>query len=1043
MANASDNQAILGAESWTLSNTAFTADVIDTAVADLDAGVTAVQDGFFNADEQAVIDGATNTADVAVTVPYTLTDTLANLVAADAAVISGAESWTLSNTAFTADAIDTAVADLNAGVTAVQDGFFNADEQAVIDGATNTADVAVTVPYTLTDTLANLVAADAAVISGAESWTLSNTAFTADAIDTAVADLDAGVTAVQDGFFNADEQAVIDGATNTADVAVTVPYTLTDTLANLVAADAAVISGAESWTLSNTAFTADAIDTAVADLDAGVTAAQDGFFNADEQAVIDGATNTADVAVTVPYTLTDTLANLVAADAAVISGAESWTLSNTAFTADAIDTAVADLDAGVTAVQDGFFNADEQAVIDGATNTADVAVTVPYTLTDTLANLVAADAAVISGAESWTLSNTAFTADAIDTAVADLDAGVTAAQDGFFNADEQAVIDGATNTADVAVTVPYTLTDTASSLADAPADVFDEAVSTTIRDTASGLFTAQAAELSSGSDIANTVDAWEITGVGEGFSAALAAIDIAVESSSLVERLSDDIINNTESEATLSKSQLNALIDYREAIQRAVELAETGEAQVFFNGADAPDLTAVLNNLVSLSVDGAVFTQANADTAIALVSDVAALAAANPEQLNALAEVAFTTLTGGVDATQFSEMLGELATQLNDESISIGGLSLDAQSVTQLQTLFDGLGAEAQAVALASAQDLQINELLDPQAFFTEAFAEALKLEVESNETLGSLAFQPSLVSFIEKVGQLEGEQFEAADFGSDGLMATLASQVDTLLSQANPAQVPAGVEIDGDTVSFNGLSLSVSQLESAVTGYGNLNPESQATYLENLNNPNDLSLLTDLGSALQTQVVQSIASETEDQAIVLGEGDYEGVAGVVSGSGDDNITGSSLDNTIDISAGGSDTLTFAASLADNGTDTITGFSVGATADGGDVIDFEGLPAELGTNYEVNPTGELGADIGLLVFTTTAGSELSELGLTEGDTIMVLEVADNGSDAQLLKVEVGASDSTTHEQLATFEGLGGNLGNIVDDNLQDFNLTNT
>ncbi|MGM0615758.1 MAG: hypothetical protein ACQES7_09350, partial [Pseudomonadota bacterium] len=535
-------------------------------------------------------------------------------------------------------------------------------------------------------------------------------------------------------------------------------------------------------------------------------------------------------------------------------------------------------------------------------------------------------------------------------------------------------------------------------------------------------------------EVVETVDA-------ESALAEAQALDVRT---SLQERLTDDITANL-NEGEIGRDDLDALIAYREAIQQAVELAEAGDAQAFFNATDAPDLTAILNNLVGLSVDGVVFTQANADSAIALVNDVDALAASSPEQLDAVAGVAFTTLTGGLDATQFSDLLGELATQLNNESISVGGLSLDAQSVTQLQTLFNGLGADAQAVAFASAQDLQINELLDLQTFFTEAFAEALKLEVENNEPLSDLAVQQSLVSLIEKVGQLEGEQFAAADFESDGLMATLASQVDSLLTTAaaNPGLVPAGVEIDGDTVSFNGLSLSVSQLESAVAGYDNLNPESQVTYLENLNNPNDLSLLTDLGSALQTQVVQNIASETADQTVVLGEGDFEDIAGVVSGSGDDSITGSALDNTIDISAGGSDTLTFAASLTDNGTDTVTGFSVGATADGGDVIAFEGLPSGLGSGYEVNPDSNLDADTGLLVFTTTAGPEASTLGLTEGDTVMVLEVADNGNDAQLLKVDVGASDSTSSEQLATFEGLGGSLGSLVDDNLQDFNLTNT
>lgn len=58
----------------------------------------------------------------------------------------------------------------------------------------------------------------------------------------------------------------------------------------------------------------------------------------------------------------------------------------------------------------------------------------------------------------------------------------------------------------------------------------------------------------------------------------------------------------------------------------------------------------------------------------------------------------------------------------------------------------------------------------------------------------------------------------------------------------------------------------------------------------------------------------------------------------IISGAGNDNVRAYGGDDVIDISGGGSNTLVFEADAATNGKDTITGFNVGAVADGGDVL---------------------------------------------------------------------------------------------------------
>jgi hypothetical protein len=113
---------------------------------------------------------------------------------------------------------------------------------------------------------------------------------------------------------------------------------------------------------------------------------------------------------------------------------------------------------------------------------------------------------------------------------------------------------------------------------------------------------------------------------------------------------------------------------------------------------------------------------------------------------------------------------------------------------------------------------------------------------------------------------------------------------------------------------------------------------------------------------------------ETNSGSGGTAEGDsYSSIEGILGGSGDDvlfgnssaanyidggagadNLTGGAGDDTfvgglgaddIDIAAGGSDTLAYKSGEVSEGSDTVTGFQIGATSGGGDVIDIHDVLA--------------------------------------------------------------------------------------------------
>lgn len=160
-------------------------------------------------------------------------------------------------------------------------------------------------------------------------------------------------------------------------------------------------------------------------------------------------------------------------------------------------------------------------------------------------------------------------------------------------------------------------------------------------------------------------------------------------------------------------------------------------------------------------------------------------------------------------------------------------------------------------------------------------------------------------------------------------------------------------------------------------------------------------------------------------------------------------IRGRGGDDAIDLSGAGVNTVQFEAAPADNGFDTVTGFSIGGPLP--DRMGFAGLDNETlrgdGSTFELlSGPGSVGVDTGLIVFTTA----MADLGIgsvqgaidgltgpTDGDVLYFL--GSDGTDAQLYEVQLqdGADQVTS---MARFEGLG-DLSAMTEANILGFDAS--
>lgn len=203
------------------------------------------------------------------------------------------------------------------------------------------------------------------------------------------------------------------------------------------------------------------------------------------------------------------------------------------------------------------------------------------------------------------------------------------------------------------------------------------------------------------------------------------------------------------------------------------------------------------------------------------------------------------------------------------------------------------------------------------------------------------------------------------------------------------------------------------------------------------------------------------------DEAIVLGVesqvgGTYDFVYGtngadtITAGVFDATLRGRGGNDQIDVSAPGVNTIIFEGGSVANGFDTVTGFTLGGALADRFLIAFDTFPQDVlrgaGTDFQVTSGGAVGADVGLLVF-TTALSDLGDAtietaigsltGLSNGDNLFVL--IGDGTDAVLTAIEVAGgtvSVSTgSGTAYARFEGIG-DLAGFTSANILGFEQHN-
>ena len=149
-------------------------------------------------------------------------------------------------------------------------------------------------------------------------------------------------------------------------------------------------------------------------------------------------------------------------------------------------------------------------------------------------------------------------------------------------------------------------------------------------------------------------------------------------------------------------------------------------------------------------------------------------------------------------------------------------------------------------------------------------------------------------------------------------------------------------------------------------------------------------------------------------------------------------------DDSIDVSATGTNSIVFELDQASNGTDTITGFTTGDTFQADQIV-FLGEADLRGAGDFVETLeagGTLGVNTGFVIFTTALGGtdaatiETAFEGLlneTAGDVVYFL--AGDGTNAALARATVNGTDDATVEILSNFNDIGDlsalNADNII------------
>lgn len=250
-----------------------------------------------------------------------------------------------------------------------------------------------------------------------------------------------------------------------------------------------------------------------------------------------------------------------------------------------------------------------------------------------------------------------------------------------------------------------------------------------------------------------------------------------------------------------------------------------------------------------------------------------------------------------------------------------------------------------------------------------------------------NMEFDPEIARLLPAATEdIEGELV-----ASGGMHSTIA------LGERNPNEAPDGstdvfgVRLLGQITNFDSEPLYVFQMED-------LDPESVIGIYLTGAKANDI----DVGPS-----VSFTGTEGDDT--------------ITAANIDTAIRGSGGDDQIDVSAPGVNTVIFEGGSIANGFDTITGFTLGGALADRFAIAFDTFDQDVlrgdGSAFQVTSGGAVGADVGLVVFSTavadfdnaTIEAALDDLtGLNDGDSLYVL--IGDGTDAVLTAFEIAGSE---------------------------------
>ncbi|WP_296478078.1 hypothetical protein [Roseinatronobacter sp.] len=273
------------------------------------------------------------------------------------------------------------------------------------------------------------------------------------------------------------------------------------------------------------------------------------------------------------------------------------------------------------------------------------------------------------------------------------------------------------------------------------------------------------------------------------------------------------------------------------------------------------------------------------------------------------------------------------------------------------------------------------------------------------------MEFDPDVVRLLPaaltEVGGDDGTEAELV--ASGGLHSTIA------LGERNPNEAPDGVtEIFGV------------RLLGQITSFA-----SEALYVFDMEN-------LDTSSVIEIKLTEASANDIGVGSTVS----YTGTSNddvIVAANVDTVIRGRGGDDEIDVSAAGVNTIIFEAGSRDNDFDTITGFTLGGALPDRIAFAFDRFGQDTlrgdSSEFQVTDGGAVGADVGLLVFSTavanfdsaTLDAALTGLtGLSNGDDLYLL--IGNGEDAILTAIRVDGSGASVYtssgRSYAEFKDIG-------------------